>query len=160
MADRVDVTADGRHVVSDYKSGKGGEYDKIAAGDPTKAGTTLQLGLYSEAAVQLLGATAAEAHYWMVNEDAGFSRRGYPWDAERRRRFVDVVAGIVDGIERGVFPATPGEWDSWRNTFGNCTYCDFDDLCLRDRGEIAEAKITAPELAVRDILDPAAEATP
>ncbi|MDQ1516664.1 MAG: ATP-dependent helicase/nuclease subunit, partial [Actinomycetota bacterium] len=139
-------------------SGKGDEYDKIAAGDPTKAGTTLQLGLYSEAAVQLLSATAAEAHYWMVNEDAGFSRRGYPWNAERRSRFVQVVAGIVDGIERGVFPATPGEWDSWRNTFGNCTYCDFDDLCLRDRGEIAEAKIAAPELAVRDILDPDTEA--
>ena len=160
MADRVDVTADGRHLVSDYKSGKGGEYDKLAVDDPTKAGTTLQLGLYSEAAVQLLGAAAAEAHYWMVNEDVPFPRRGYPWDAERRRRFVEVVGGIVDGIERGMFAAVPGEWDSWRNTHGNCTYCDFDDVCLRDRGEIAEAKAAAPELAVRDILDPTAEAEP
>jgi hypothetical protein len=160
MADRVDATADGRHLVSDYKTGKGEEFDKIAVGDPTKAGTTLQLGLYSEAAVQLLGAVAAEAHYWMVNEEVPFPRRGYPWDAERRSRFVDVVAGIVAGIERGVFPAIPGEWDSWRNTFGNCKYCDFDDVCLRDRGELAEAKAAAPQLAVRDVLDPAAEAAP
>jgi hypothetical protein len=68
----------------------------------------------AEAAVQLLGAAAAEAHYWIVNEEVPFPRRGYPWDAERRSRFVDVVAGI----ERGVFPAIPGEWDSWATPSG------------------------------------------
>ncbi|MGH9281415.1 MAG: PD-(D/E)XK nuclease family protein, partial [Acidimicrobiales bacterium] len=156
-ADRVDVAEDGVHFVSDYKTGRGKDYDKLHEGDPTRAGTLLQLGLYSEAALHLLGAAEAEAHYWMVNEDAGFARQGYPWDGPRRQRFVEVLGAIVDGIERGVFAATPGQWDSWRNTHKNCRYCDFDVLCSRDRGEFAEAKAGAAELAVRTVLHPAGD---
>ena len=151
-ADRVDVTDDGRRAVIDYKTGRGREYDKLDEGDPVRGGAMLQLGVYSEAAAQLLGATHPTASYWMVNEDARFAQAGYRWDDGRRKRFIEVVTAIVDGIEAGVFPAVPGEWDSWRATNHNCVYCDFDPVCPRERGTFSEAKIAAPQLRIRDVL--------
>ncbi|HSL57647.1 MAG TPA: PD-(D/E)XK nuclease family protein [Acidimicrobiales bacterium] len=155
-ADRVDVDPTGRRLVTDYKTGKGTEYRHLDD-DPVRGGTTLQLGLYSEAARQVLGASEAAAHYWMVNDDAGFARRGYTWTDDRRQRFVEVVTAIVDGIEAGAFPAVPGEWDAFRGTYEGCRHCDFDAVCPRDRGEQAAAKVDAPELRVRARLLPADE---
>ena len=149
MADRVDTAIDGRVLVSDYKTGRGARYDGITDGDPVASGTTLQLGLYAEAAIQHVGADRAEAHYWLVDDGR---RLGYPWTDDRRRRFVEVVTAIVDGIEGGVFAASPGEWNSFRGTHDACTYCTFDAVCPRDRGEQAEAKAGAPELVARSPL--------
>jgi hypothetical protein len=112
----------------------------------------LQLGLYAEAAHQLLGAATTEAHYWMVDPRADYERHGYEWTVDRRSRFVDVLTTIADGIEAGVFLVEPGEWNVWRGTHENCAYCDFDELCVRDRGEQAETKVEAPQLRVRDAL--------
>jgi len=151
-ADRVDRTDDGRFYVSDYKTGKGKEYSDLADGDPVQGGATLQLGLYAEAVTQLLGATAVDARYWLVNSAAGLERRGYLWNAARRERMVDVLTAMADGIEDGVFAAVPGEWDSYRSTHGNCTYCEFDSVCPQARGEQADLKVHAPELKVRDAL--------
>jgi hypothetical protein len=151
-ADRVDVTDDRRYIVTDYKTGTGEEYAHIGDGDPTQGGSTLQLGLYSEAVAQLLGTEETEAYDRMVNDKAGFARHGYAWDEARRARFVEVVGGIVDGIEAGAFPAVPGAWDSWKGTHEHCVGCAFDTLCPRDRGASAEAKVGAPELGVRDVL--------
>ena len=75
---------------------------------------------------------------------------------ERRQRLIDVVTTIVDGIDAGIFPAVPGEWNNFRNTHENCTYCEFDRVCSRDRGEHAEAKVGAPELRIRERLLPEA----
>ena len=149
FADRVDRARDDRLLVIDYKTGKGGGYVGIDEGDPVQEGTMLQLGLYAEAARQLLGAAATEAYYWMVDPRAGYARRGYPWTEDRRRRFVEVLGTIVEGIEAGVFLVDPGEWNIWRGTHENCTYCDFDRLCVRDRGEQAETKVEAPALRGR-----------
>ena len=153
-ADRVDVTEDGRRVVVDYKSGKGDKYDKIATEDAVRGGTTLQLGLYSEAVHQLDGAADASAYYWMIDGGAASPTYGYPWTDDRRDRFLAVVEAMVDGIEAGVFPVVPGEWDSWRGTHKNCTYCPFDTVCPGDRGDHAASKSGAPELAVRAALQP------
>lgn len=151
-ADRVDATAAGRLLVSDYKTGKGEAYKKIDEGDPVRAGTTLQLGLYAEAANQLLGGVDTSSHYWMVNDAARYARHGYQWDDERRARFVEAVTAIVEGIDSGVFAAAPGEWDSWRQSHEQCRFCEFDAVCPVDRGEQAQAKGAAPELAVRVTL--------
>jgi hypothetical protein len=150
-ADRVDVDDTGRRIVIDYKTGSGDEYRDLGH-DPVLGGTTLQLGVYSEAAHQLLGATDAAAGYWLVNERAADPHRGYPWTDDHRQRFVDVVTAIVDGIEAGVFPAVPGEWDAFRGTYAACRHCDFDPVCPADRGEHAAAKVGAPELRVRSRL--------
>lgn len=158
LADRVDRTSTGTHIVSDYKTGKGDKYSHLED-DPLAAGTTLQLGLYSEAAVQLLGAGKTQAAYWMVEAKGGFMRYGYPWTDDVRTRFVEVLTAMADGIEGGVFPSVPGEWDSWRSTYGNCAYCEFDSVCSSDREEQASAKVAAPQLRIRDVLEPEPDGT-
>lgn len=153
VADRVDRAEDGRWIVIDYKTGKGTKYRDLED-DPFLGGTTLQLGLYSEAAHQLLGGDAAAAYYWLV-DDPGSATPGYDWDDRRRERFGDLVSAMVEGIDAGVFAASPGEFDNRWNAHENCRYCDFDRICPTDRGEMAEAKVAAPELAVRRRLHPA-----
>lgn len=150
-ADRVDVGDDGRVAVTDYKTGKGTGYEALED-DPVTGGTTLQLGLYAEAARQQLGADQVDSHYWMVNVEAGFRRVGYSWTEDRRERFIEVVTAIVDGVEGGMFAAVPGDWNHFRGTNDNCAYCEFDPICPRDRGEHAEAKLGAPELQARKPL--------
>lgn len=140
MADRIDRSDDGRTFVTDYKTGKGKEYRGIEKGDPVKEGTTLQLGLYAEAARQLLGAEEVDAHYWLVNRAANHSREGYPWTDERRDRLVEILTVIADGIEGGEFATSPGEFDSFIGTNKNCSFCQFDSVCDRERGEHAQAK--------------------
>ena len=152
MVDRVDVTADGRALVNDYKSGRGTKYDDLAA-DPFIGGTTLQLGMYAEGAMQATDCTEASAHYWLIERGTD-QRIGYTWDDAKRARFHEVLTAITSGIGSGVFAASPGEWDSWRLTNKNCGYCDFDSVCVRDRGDHADSKADAPELAVRVALDP------
>lgn len=158
FADRVDRVGADHLVVSDYKTGKGSGYAGIDEDDPVRGGTLLQLGLYAEAAHQLLGAASTEAYYWVVDPRASYARFGYPWTDDRRARFVDVLTTIVEGIEAGVFPVEPGEWNTWRNTHQECMYCEFDGLCVRDRGEQHDAKVDAPALRRRDGLDWAVDA--
>ena len=88
----------------------------------------------------------------MVNPRANYQRMGYEWTAEHRARLVEVVSTIVDGIETGVFAAAPGDWDSFRRTYSECAFCEFDPICPRDRAEHAADKLTAPELSVRVAL--------
>ncbi len=140
-ADRVDRTHDGEVVVLDYKTGRPG-YD-ILATDPVAAGTLLQLGLYAEVAIAALGAPSATAAYWTVNTRYPCEPAGYRWTPDRRERFFAVLAHIADGIEGGSFAARPGDWSIFRNAHDNCVYCEFNEVCVRDRGEHAEVKITA-----------------
>ena len=136
----------------DYKTGKGAQYADIEGDDPFLGGTALQLGLYSEAAVQQLGASDPSAFYWMVDGGSEAKQRGYRWNGPRREAFVGVITAIVDGIEAGMFAAQPGGFDNFRGKHENCRFCDFDEVCTRDRGDQELAKIDAPELRVRDRL--------
>jgi len=140
LADRLDRADDGTTFVTDYKTGKGKEYLKIDQGDPVNAGTTLQLGIYAEAARQLVDADVVEAHYWQINQAVAHRRSGYRWTDDRQARLVDVLAVIADGIESGEFAMDPGEWNSWMGTNETCKYCEFDSICDRDRGEHAAEK--------------------
>jgi RecB family exonuclease len=151
-ADRVDIADDGHLVVLDYKTGSGWGYDKLAD-DPVRAGTTLQLGLYAEAALTRLGADEAEASYWMISSRGKYKKHGYPWTEATRKRFLDVTEAIVDGIESGLFPALPGEYNSFFAKHDNCTYCDFDRICPRDREDHQRATAGAPELTLLQRLE-------
>ena len=157
--DRVDVGADGAMIVSDYKTGKGTQYNKLDEGDPTQQGTLLQLGLYAEAVAQQLGASRVSSSYWMVNPEAGYQRHGYPWTSDRRERLTEVLTAIADGIDSGVFAAVPGDWQSFRGTYDNCVYCEFDNVCPRGRAEQATDKANASELEVRVTLTERPEPT-
>ena len=77
------------------------------------AGTTLQLGLYAEAARDQIGADDVDAYYWMISSKGDFKRHGYEWTEDRKDRFVDVLGTIVEGIDAGTFPARPGAYDSF-----------------------------------------------
>jgi len=151
--DRIDVAGDGRVAVVDYKSGKTDErYRKVGTGDPVAGGTLLQLAVYAEAVLQHLGASEAEAWYWHIGPATGPERRGYRWDDGRRRRFVEVVDAIARGIDGGIFPAAPGDWDPFFGTYRQCRRCPFDTVCPSDRGDMAAAKALDPALAVRMVL--------
>ncbi|MEX2658974.1 MAG: PD-(D/E)XK nuclease family protein, partial [Acidimicrobiales bacterium] len=155
-ADRVDEAEDGRLVVLDYKTGRN-SYAKLDD-DPVLAGTTLQLGIYAEAAKARLGGEEVDARYWMASTRGEFRQWGYLWTEDRRERFLDVIGTIVDGIESGTFPGRPGEFDSYWGTHENCGFCAFDKVCPRDRDDHAQAKAGAPELSLLDRLAaPAAE---
>lgn len=159
MADRVDRTDDGRWIVLDYKTGRATKYAKLDD-DPFMGGTTLQLGLYAEAARQRLGGDAASAYYWMLEAPADNAMLGYEWTPERRARFLDLIAAMVDGIDNGVFPMVPGDLDTYHNAHGNCRFCAFDRVCPSDRALHAEAKVDAPQLAVRRGLLPPEQESP
>ena len=145
--DRVDVAEDGHPVVLDYKTGSGRGYDELAD-DPVREGKTLQLGIYAEAARARLGHDRVEARYWLISPKGKWEQPGYEWTDERRERFLGVAETIVEGIESGVFPARPGDYDAFWGAHDNCRFCDFDRLCPRDREDHERATAAAPELAL------------
>lgn len=148
--DRVDRRDDGARMVIDYKTGRAPARGR-GDDDPVAAGTRLQLGIYALAVAQRLAAHEVATAYWHVR--AG--ERIHPprsWSPDHLARLDEVVRAAVEGIEAGVHPADPGEWSIFRNTHENCTYCPYDVVCPRDRGEHAVAKAGDAALGVRRAL--------
>ena len=146
LIDRVDVRPDGTPVVIDYKTGRAtrqGKFDK----DAVLGGTKLQLGVYAEAAKQHYETDSAEAYYWYTSTKGEFKVAGYPWTAERRERFVDALDTIVAGIESGLFPPNPGDYNHHWSNFDNCSFCDFKRICPVDRDEEFERAVESGRLA-------------
>ena len=74
---------------------------------------------------------------------------GYaPW-IDRAARFRSLGDGQVDGIDGGVFLASPGEFNSHFGTNAMCRYCAFDSVCVRNRDEQANAKSADPAASIR-----------
>ena len=157
-ADRIDRRPDGTRVVLDYKTGKRPTPPDGCAQDPVWGGARLQLPLYAEAARQRLGVDSVESAYWYISERGGFARDEVELNETTGDRFRTVVGQIVEGIDRGIFPAVPGDPDWFSGTDANCAFCDFDDLCPSQRAAQADAKDGAPELAVFHALKPEVEA--
>jgi len=144
--DRVDRLADGRLAVIDYKSGSPKPYQKISPTDPLCNGRLLQLPIYAHAARVLLGDTNEEpihASYWFVLRDPK-NTRGYTVDGAVEAALDRALRIVVDGIERGIFVATPPEpgWHLWVE----CPYCDPDGLGTTDTHRAWLRKQHAPEL--------------
>jgi hypothetical protein len=137
--DRVDHRPGGASVY-DYKTGKPFTIDFDA--DPVTAGAHLQLPIYAAAIQQRFDLDDVDSYYWFTKDDG--DPVGARFDDADDARVRDVLDTIVSGIEGGVFPAYPGGWNTYFNTFENCTYCDFDRLCSRDRGAHWEAKQNDP----------------
>jgi hypothetical protein len=147
MADRVDRRADGRLVVIDYKTGSERSYKVIDQDDPLTEGQHLQLPVYAYAARAAFGGPGSpvEAYYWFVGRGNN-QRFGYDVDAPVDVAFATTVRTIVDGIESGVFPATPVQ--PAPTPFVPCRYCDPDGMGTADRWREWERKYDAPEMAI------------
>src|SRR5262249_50349907 len=146
-ADRVDRLADGRLVVIDYKTGSERSYKMLDHDDPLTAGQHLQLPVYAYAARSAFGyaGSAVEADYWVVGRGNN-QRIGYDVDAPVDVDFAATLRTIVDGIEKGVFPATPVQ--PAPTPFVPCRYCDPDGMGTADRWREWERKYDAPEMAI------------
>lgn len=156
-ADRTDRRPDGTRVVLDYKTGSVPRTPDGCENDPVWAGLRLQLPVYAEAVRQQHRVDTVESAYWYVSQRGGFRQVGVELDEETGRRFREVVGQIVEGIDRGIFPAAPGEPNYFNAAGSNCTYCDFDALCPADRGTQYDAKADAPEFQVFHDLMPEVE---
>jgi RecB family exonuclease len=146
--DRAGEQGDGL-VVTDYKTGSLREYEDLRrnlATDPVDRGRRLQLPLYALAAADRHPTPEpVHARYWFTSERGRFESIGYPVDDRVLARLRQVLRVVVDGIAAGAFPARPGEVD--RQSYRNCTYCDYDRLCQRDRSRQWDRKRHTPALA-------------
>jgi ATP-dependent helicase/nuclease subunit B len=145
-ADRVDVGDDGTIHVVDYKTGKSDDFRRLGPENPDEGGTKLQLPVYGMAARQFVGRGDApvQAHYWFISEREGFRRIGYAVDDQVLARVGGTLATIVEGIERGAFPARP---DTSGTPWVTCPYCDPDGLGVADLRRDWERKRSHPAVA-------------
>ena len=146
VVDRIDRADTGRVVVVDYKTGGDRDFSDLVH-DPVMRGTKLQLPIYGLAARARYGEVDVRTSYWFLSEKAGFKERGYDLDDASLDRFGEAVEVIVHGIESGAFPARPGAEDTFRSTFANCSYCDFDPICPNDREQAWQRVKAAPVLS-------------
>ena len=146
--DRVDRTAGGRLMVSDYKTGKQGRLTELMR-DPVAAGKLLQLPLYAMAASESFGGPdPVHARYWLLSGERSAPCFHLVMTPALEARFRRVVRLIADGVEGGCFPGIPGA-PTFR-TFSNCTGCDFDPVCPSSRDRQWGRKYNQPEL--RDVV--------
>jgi len=137
--DRVDASPDrSRVVVVDYKTAFGADYKAIVR-DPVDRGRRLQLPIYALAARELVPeAESVAAYYWFVHPRAPIELLGHEFDDEAEKRFRDVLATMVRGIEHGLFPARPGA-DAWTpaagETYEACRWCEYDRVCPTGRAD-------------------------
>ncbi len=127
--DRVDERADGSLAVIDYKTGSARNYKNLHE-DPLANGTSLQLLIYGLAARQLLNRPDApmSGSYWFVTRKGEFEPHGYRITPELEAEGLSTLAGIVECIESGLFPAHPAppRFRPWVD----CQYCEPDGLGL------------------------------
>ncbi len=159
--DRVDETSDGGLLVIDYKTGSTRGYDKLDSDDPTLGGRRLQLVLYDLAARRLRDASdSADGYgaYWFVSSKGRFTPIGYATGAARKR-VLEAVGSVVDGIGAGLFPLHPEEpgWKPWVS----CPYCEPDGMGTKDQWRDWQRKQRDPALApYLDLIDPDREQPP
>ncbi|HXQ60622.1 MAG TPA: PD-(D/E)XK nuclease family protein, partial [Acidimicrobiales bacterium] len=142
--DRVDRTAGGQLMVSDYKTGKQTRLAELTR-DPVAAGKLLQLPLYAMAASERFGSPSpVHARYWLLSGERSAPCFHLVVTPAVEARFRQVVRLIADGVEDGCFPGVPGA-PAFR-TFSNCMGCDFDSICSTARDRQWGRKYNQPEL--------------
>lgn len=142
--DRMDVGADGKTLIIDYKSGSKTRYDAITQSNPVNSGRSLQLAIYALAA-EAKGYEKITSRYWFATSKGEFKEKDFIWDATTRQQLTAAVQLIVGGMRAGSFPAVPGKAD--RGSFKNCCTCSYDRVCSADRDTERDAKQNDPNTA-------------
>lgn len=156
-ADRIDAGPGGSLLVLDYKTGKADDYKRLSPDNPDERGTKLQLAVYAQAARAFANRPDAPvtSEYWFVSERGGFARKGYAVDDAVLAKVTTSLGVIVDGIERGAFPAHPIESFA---PFVLCPYCEPDGMGVSDLRRDWERKRDDPAVApYADLAEPLTE---
>lgn len=154
-ADKVDQARDGTLIVIDLKTGSTRRFEAMRSDELAK-GTKLQLPVYAQAALQLLGGSSAEAAYWFVRK----GKRGWidvQLTAELQERYTAAVATLVRSIAAGRFPAKAPDVPDF--AWVQCAYCNPDGLGhgeVRSRWESKRHDPVLHDLVA--LIEPPAEA--
>jgi hypothetical protein len=141
--DRVDRDRDGNPEVFDYKTGSAAVTGDDLLDDPVGGGTRLQLAVYALAVRARVG-QPVRASYWFTRSAPDDAVQGLTLDGTAEERVRAVLDLVAEEITQGHFPAYPGEDGYWGPT--NCSYCDFERLCPRDRVRRFERRRDDPAL--------------
>lgn len=142
--DRVDRTAAGQLMVSDYKTGRQRHLGDLIR-DPVAGGQLLQLPLYAMAALDRFGGPRpVHARYWLLSGERSAPCFHLVVTDSVETRFRQVVRLIADGVEDGCFPGIPGAPSHGR--FANCATCDFDRVCPTSRDREWSRAYNSPAL--------------
>jgi ATP-dependent helicase/nuclease subunit B len=149
--DRLDVDADCRLIVVDYKTSKPDSYRGLGPDNAVEGGTRLQLPAYAHMALAATSEDSridhevpVDARYWFIGRGNN-QQIGYPVDNHVDAQFKDALTLIVDGIEAGclvAYPPKPGP-----HFYVECEYCDPDNRGTADRWREWERKQDDPALA-------------
>jgi len=155
--DRVDRDREGCFEVFDYKTGLADVSADDLADDPVDGGTRLQLALYALAVRQDEPQHPVRASYWFTRNAGNDALQGFALDATAEARVRDVLDLVSEEITDGHFPAYPGE-DNYVRGPENCRYCDYDELCPRDRVRRLERRREEPALyGILSLREPSLE---
>jgi RecB family exonuclease len=153
-ADRVDSTAAGELVVTDYKYSSTYKYQELSQDNPTASGSLLQLPIYALAARErhargrLPLPVLARYAFAKVGSDGRLPKdKALVIDDATQERWRAALAVIVDGIEAGLFPARPADDATRYAGFISCPSCDPDGLGTADVRRRWNQLQQAPELA-------------
>lgn len=145
--DRLDRTASGGIVVTDYKSGSARSYKDLGQDNPDAGGSKVQLMLYGLAARQILDAADAPVHaqYWFTSFRGQWDTIGYDVNDEVVERLLTLLRLVDDQIRAGHFPQRPEEpkWRLWTP----CIWCEPDELGTASRHREFEQLLADPRLA-------------
>lgn len=148
--DRVDVRENrAAFRVIDYKTGRSSYYRPNTFG----GGRSLQLPIYLLATSDLLGINweTSQAEYFFPTRRGEFQRviMEGPWLRENQEQLIELLSGIAQGIEHGIFPQVPEIGNS-----DNCMFCDFKELCPVNVKSLAQRKrANEPVYWLRQVIE-------
>jgi RecB family exonuclease len=140
-ADRIDLDAEGRLSVTDYKYSKGGRYKKSRVFD---GGRMLQLPVYARLLAGERGG-AGKVRFVFLRDDA--ERADSVTDLSETRewdgRLESLVSRLLETARAGAY---------FQVIEDDCRYCEFTDLCGPRKERLEELKGDAPQRLAHEAL--------